>query len=120
MNVSVDDWKNYRKEKEELRTNVIARAKDYPDEDGTFPSLPLQSPRRNQPSLVSSMVSRWEMRATAGAAAIAKCAVKVGAEQREVGNASATYVWTNMSDGPSAGDFTLSMAWERWLFVTEN
>jgi hypothetical protein len=32
MNVSVDDWKNYRKEKEELRTNVIARAKDYPDE----------------------------------------------------------------------------------------
>ncbi len=32
MNVSVDDWKNYGKVREELRKKVIARAKDHLDE----------------------------------------------------------------------------------------
>jgi hypothetical protein len=32
MNISVGDWTNYRKAREELRKKVIARATNYPDE----------------------------------------------------------------------------------------
>jgi hypothetical protein len=32
MNVSIENWTSYGKEKEELRKDVISRAKDCPDE----------------------------------------------------------------------------------------